>query len=115
MARTRLIDTDPNKDNESNTLRMKHDPETKRICNALKHRINMSEWMRNQIKYHFGRNGLTIEQKADLMREEMAIAARVRADRERAAQDDYFAEVERIQRKMSTAQVQVIVQPQPNQ
>lgn len=111
MARNSKVDTDPTQAKDSLTVHGKLDNETMHLWNIAKKHHNMSEWLRAQLRFHFGKN-LTPSQKGLLLREEMAIAAREKAAKITKAEETYFATIKQIQRQFSTDEVAIIVAPE---
>lgn len=109
MARNKKIDTNKNKQKESDKVALRLDAETLLIYNRVKKYTNMSKWFRDQLWFHFAKDGLTPQQKNQRLREEMAIAAQKKKKAMDLAEKEYFDTVQKIQRSMSNEEISVVV------
>ncbi len=92
----------------SSIVGCKVDAKTKAIWNNAKLRYNMSDWLREQLHFHFG-NTLTSEQKNQVIREEVGIVNRKYQEYKLNGEVQYSKNIEAIQRKYSGNEVSVII------
>lgn len=109
MGRPKIIKTNRHKKKETKKISLQLDAECIAIINNLKAaNINYSAWMRKMLKFHYGQ-GLSPEQKHQLLREEMALAAQTQRESIKKAEDEYFAQIRLLEQKMSSLNCSVAI------
>jgi Arc/MetJ-type ribon-helix-helix transcriptional regulator len=77
MARNTKLKGKAKHEKQGHTVLVQLDAETARIWSTRKKYDNMSEWVRNQLRFHYG-NALAPEQRLAVLKEEYVIAQQVK-------------------------------------
>lgn len=113
MARRKLINTNPNQLKGTDRIHVKLDRESLKIWNTVKYKLNISDWMRTQLKFHFSEQ-LTNESKMQILREEIGALNRWKKEAEIEIDSRYNSELQRLQKLYCSEEVSIIINPAEN-